>query len=170
MEIGDNLFQFVFGLEEDLVRVTAGKPWFFNNSFLILTKWHVDVQQLVFKHSPIWIQVWGLPLQFYSVEVGTKISKSMGEFLEIDMPVSGHREGCLMRILVSIDITVPVRRGMKLKLDDGQPFWVEFRYEKLPMFCCYCGFIGHEQKSCIKQTKDMENGIFVVDSQYGNWL
>ncbi|KAE9454971.1 hypothetical protein C3L33_13127, partial [Rhododendron williamsianum] len=94
----------------------------------------------------------------------------MGEFLEIDMPVSGHREGRLMRILVSIDITVPVRRGMKLKIDVGQPFWVEFRYEKLPMFCCYCGFIGHEQKSCIKQTKDMENGIFVMDSQYGNWL
>lgn len=38
------------------------------------------------------------------------------------------------------------------------------------MFCCYCGFIGHEQKSCIKQTKDMENGIFVMDSQNGNWL
>ncbi|KAF7129097.1 hypothetical protein RHSIM_Rhsim10G0063700 [Rhododendron simsii] len=37
-----------------------------------------------------------------------------------------------MRILVSIDhITIPIRRGMKLKLDDGQPFWVEFRYEKL---------------------------------------
>lgn len=58
-------------------------------------------------------------------------------------------------------------RGRK---KDGQPFWVEFRYEKLPMFSCYCGFIGHEQKSCIKQSKDMENRICVVDSQYGNWL
>ncbi|KAE9445234.1 hypothetical protein C3L33_22868, partial [Rhododendron williamsianum] len=90
VEIGDNLFQFVFGLEEDLVRVIAGKPWFFNNSFLILTKWHADmkVQQLVFKHSPIWIRVWGLPLQFYSVEVGTKIGKSMKILLSLHSSAS----------------------------------------------------------------------------------
>ncbi|KAG5548319.1 hypothetical protein RHGRI_013877 [Rhododendron griersonianum] len=44
VEIGDNLYQFVFGLEEDLVRVFAGKPWFFNNSFLILTKWHTEMK------------------------------------------------------------------------------------------------------------------------------
>ncbi|KAH7847853.1 hypothetical protein Vadar_030939 [Vaccinium darrowii] len=56
LEIGENLFQFVFGLEEDLLRVLA-------------------------------------------VEVGMKIGKSMGEFMEIDMPVSGHREGRLMRIM-----------------------------------------------------------------------
>ncbi|KAH7851615.1 hypothetical protein Vadar_014294 [Vaccinium darrowii] len=172
LEIGENLFQFGFGLEEDLLRVLAGKPWFFSNSFLILTRWkpEMKVHQMVFNHSPIWIQVWGLPLQFYSVAVGTKIGKSVGEFLEIDMPASGHREGRLMRIMVSIDITVPLRRGMKLKLDEGEPFWVELRYEKLPMFCCYCGFLGHDQKSCVKQSKDLENGTFKVETQYGNWL
>ncbi|KAH7837155.1 hypothetical protein Vadar_010272 [Vaccinium darrowii] len=75
LEIGENLFQFVFGLEKDLLRVLAGKPWFFNNSFLILMKWNP------------------------AMKVGTKIGKSMGEFMEIDMPVLGHREGRLMRIM-----------------------------------------------------------------------
>ncbi|KAH7834397.1 hypothetical protein Vadar_015558 [Vaccinium darrowii] len=141
VEIGDNLFQIVFGKEEDILRVLAGKPWFFNNSFLILTRWNpkVKLQDLVFQKSPIWIQIWGLPLQFYSSEVGTKIGSSLGEVLDIAMPVSGHREGRLMRILVNINITVPLRRGMKLKLDEGEPFW------------------------------DIQNGSF-VDDQYGSWL
>ncbi|KAG5554274.1 hypothetical protein RHGRI_011963 [Rhododendron griersonianum] len=30
--IGDNLFQFVLGKEEDVIRVLAVKPWFFNIS------------------------------------------------------------------------------------------------------------------------------------------
>lgn len=76
----------------------------------------MKVQQMVFQHSPIWIQVWGLPIQFFSAEVGTKIGQCIGEVLKVDMPVSGHREGRLMRILVTINITVPLRRGMKLKL------------------------------------------------------
>lgn len=61
IEIGDNLFQFVLGKEEDVIQVLAVKPWFFNNSFLILTRWSTDmkVQQMVstFQHSPIWMQV-----------------------------------------------------------------------------------------------------------------
>ncbi|KAH7858824.1 hypothetical protein Vadar_028421 [Vaccinium darrowii] len=85
------------------------------------------------------------------------------------MPVSGHREGRLMRVLVNINITVPLRRGMKLKLDEGEPFWVEFRYEKLPTFCCYCGYLGHDKKSCLKHSQDIQNGTF-VDDQYGSWL
>lgn len=172
VEVGDNLFQFVFGKEDEIFRVLAGKPWFFNNSFLILSRWspEMKLQQLVFQHSPIWVKIWGLPLQFYSDEVGTKIGNSMGEFLDISMPGSGCREGRLMKILVNINITTPIRRGMKLKLDDGDPFWVEFRYEKLPTFCCYCGYLGHEQRSCMRQAKDMENGKFVVETQYGNWL
>ncbi|XP_058189268.1 uncharacterized protein LOC131306858 [Rhododendron vialii] len=151
---------FVFGKEDEIFRVLAGKPWFFNNSFLILSRWspEMKLQQLVFQHSPIWVQIWGLPLQFYSHEVGTKIGNSMGEFLDISMPGSGCREGRLMKILVNINITTPIRRGMKLKLDDGDPFWVEFQYEKLPTFCCYCGYLGHEQRSCMQQAKDMENG------------
>ncbi|XP_058181318.1 uncharacterized protein LOC131299756 [Rhododendron vialii] len=73
VEVGDNLFQFVFGKEDEIFRVLAGKPWFFNNSFLILSRWspEMKLQQLVFQHSPIWVQIWGLPLQFYSHEVGT---------------------------------------------------------------------------------------------------
>ncbi|KAH7833979.1 hypothetical protein Vadar_011604 [Vaccinium darrowii] len=93
----------------------------------------------------------------------------MGEVLDIAMPVSGHREGRLMRILVNINITVPLRRGMKLKLDEGEPFWVEFRYEKLPTFRCYCGYLGHEKKSCLKQSRDIQNEVF-VDDPYGSWL
>lgn len=170
-EVGDNIFQFVFSKEADTLRVLGGKPLFFSDSFFILTRWtpELKIKQLLFQQSPIWIQVWGLPLEYLSSEVGQKIGSPMGEVTEVVIPEKGSRNGRIMLLLVDIDITASLRRGMKLKLDDGAPFWVEFRYEKLPTFCCYCGYLGHDQSACIKKFNDVKNDIF-MDDQYGSWL
>ena len=52
---------------------------------------------------------------------------------------------------------------------DGQKTWTTFRYERLPMFCHYCGLLGHDIKHCaiyfglMKSRKE-------VQLQYGEWL
>ncbi|KAH7866945.1 hypothetical protein Vadar_027012 [Vaccinium darrowii] len=116
VEIGNNLFQFVFGKEENILCVLAGIA-------------NLDPNL-------------GLPPPVLFLEGWNKNWFEYGRSL-------GHCDA--------------------FEVDEGEPFWVEFCYEKLPTFCCYCGFLGHEKKSCLKQSQDMHNGIFVGD-QYGSWL
>lgn len=52
------------------------------------------------------------------------------------------KEGRWLKIFAEIDLNKPMMRGTKLKLDN-ESVWVDFRYEHLPIFCFYCGVIGH---------------------------
>jgi len=63
--IGDKLFHFFMDEQEDMKRILRGNPWFFRNSWLIVHPWRrdIDTQSLEFCHTPIWIQLWGLPTQ-----------------------------------------------------------------------------------------------------------
>lgn len=41
---------------------------------------------------------------------------------------------------------------MKIKKRDGSFAWVGFKYERLHVFCFYCGLLGHQAKFCAKAT------------------
>ncbi|KAM6563933.1 hypothetical protein CsatB_023931 [Cannabis sativa] len=56
-----------------------------------------------------------------------------------------------MRVRVSIDITVPLKRRKKLRRSMDDPgCWAEFKYEYVPTFCFICGVIGHSERFCSK--------------------
>lgn len=46
---------------------------------------------------------------------------------------------------------------------------MDYKYERLPIFCHYCGIIGHEVKECAERGKDQLGG-FVKDNGYGAWM
>lgn len=58
------------------------------------------------------------------------------------------------RIRVAIDVSKPLKKGMKLKKNSGEWSTVEFRYERLPTFCFLCGIIG-------PLSQDVTNARFV---------
>ena len=35
-----------------------------------------------------------------------------------------------------------------------EPFWANFKYERLPVFCFICGILGHSEKFCPKLFAD----------------
>lgn len=75
-------------------------------------------------------------------KVGTKIGRSLGELEDVDVVGDGTGWGSCLRLRVNIDITKPLDRGRALSLA-GTSSWVEFKYEKLPLFCFRCGCIVH---------------------------
>ncbi|KAH7855950.1 hypothetical protein Vadar_030910 [Vaccinium darrowii] len=171
IEVGKGIYQFILPSEVDVIRILNGKPWFFNNHFLILERWNPKLQpsQYCFNFTPIWVQIWGLPIQFISTEVGLKLGANIGTVEDVAIPVTGSKEGRCVRVRVYMDISVPLRRGCMVKLAQRAPFWVEFRYERLPMFCRYCGMVGHELLNCDKRFFDIEEDE-LRDAQYGPWI
>ena len=70
---------------------------------------------------------------------------------------------------MALPISKPIRRGSFIVGSDGEKHSVKFKYERLPLFCHYCGMLGHDVKNCAKLFAVTKNGG-MVDYQYGEFL
>ncbi|KAL0417526.1 UNVERIFIED_CONTAM: hypothetical protein Sradi_1166100 [Sesamum radiatum] len=92
--------------------------------------------------------VHGLPLSKMSKEMAVFIGTQLGKFVDADMDDAGHVWGSHMRIRISIDVTKPLKRVLKIRTTLGDEQLLSFTYERLPNFCYLCGCLGHLSKYC----------------------
>ena len=45
---------------------------------------------------------------------------------------------------MAIPLEKEISRGAFLVGSDGKKYWVDFKYERLPILCHYCGLLGDE--------------------------
>lgn len=168
VELGVNLFQFSFGLQEDVDRVMQGCPYLIDNQLLNLKRWErgIDKNPKAFMIAPLWIQMWNLPIHCITREVGRKIGSLFCKVTDVIVPPGGSRDGKHLKVLVEADISQPLLRGSMVKLD-GTVSWVDFRYERCPDFCYNCGIVGHGEKNCTDKLGNIRNQS---RNQYGMWL
>lgn len=148
-ELQENLWLFEFSDNEDKRRVMEGRSWSFDRHILVLNEFDgtTPPPHMKFDHSPIWVQVHDMPLLCMTKRVGEKIGESMGVLEDVDVAGEGVGWGRCLRIRVNMDLTKPLERGRALHLGD-QIHWVDFKYEKLPLFCFHSGRIIHERSGC----------------------
>jgi hypothetical protein len=141
------LFEFSDALDKNWIM--EGRPWSYDRRILVLNDFDgwTPPSQLDFSHSPIWVQVHDMPLLCMNKAMGTKIGDSLGKLLDVDVAGDGAEWGRCLRIRVIMDLLKPLDRGRALNLD-GKTTWVEFKYEKLPLFCFRCGCIVHGPRGC----------------------
>ncbi|XP_025636032.1 uncharacterized protein [Arachis hypogaea] len=74
---GDNVFQFFFNDESDLIRVEKGSPWLFKQFVIHLKRWNASrkIEDEDFTLIPIWVQMWGMPEFCKTKEVARKIGE-----------------------------------------------------------------------------------------------
>ena len=170
-EIGENLFIFEFTKERDKARVLGGCPWLFDRHLLLLHEFDglTPPREFTFKSSPVWVQVFDLPLYHMTEKVGELIEKAMGGHIEMEVTEDGVGWGKYLRVKIRIDISKPLLRKKKIAFVGKDPLWVSFKYERLPLFCHACGIIGHGKKECVTRSNQKEQGL-VGTLQYGAWL
>ncbi|KAL5756857.1 hypothetical protein ACOSQ2_021603 [Xanthoceras sorbifolium] len=106
------------------------------------------ISQLKFKFSEFWIHIYNIPLACMNCKVARLIAEEVGTI--VDFPIdSKDLWGKFLRIKVSIDITKPLKRGIRLRLANFDTMITALiKYERLPDFCYGCGFIGHSFREC----------------------
>lgn len=158
-ELQDNMWIFEFSDAETKFRVLEGRPWSYDRQILVLHDFDgfTPPSQMVFTHSPWWIQVHDMPLLCMTKSVGSKIGESLGSLEEVDVASNGVGWGRYLKIRVTLDLTKPLERGRALQFE-GKSIWVNFRYEQLPIFCFNCGRIIHGGKGCpVPQSRRMNH-------------
>jgi hypothetical protein len=163
------LWLFEFSEVADKIRIMEGRPWSYDRQILVLNDFdgQTPPSQLDFSHSPIWVQVHDMPLLCMNKVIVTKIGDSLGQLLDVDVAGDEAEWGRCLRIRVIMDLLKPLDRGRALNLN-GRTTWVEFRYEKLILFCFRCGCIIHGPRGCLAPSSSRVNTE--EPKKWGVWL
>lgn len=148
--IGKNLYQLQFHHWRDKNKVVDGQPWHFDHHALIMG----DIGDLE-KPSEAdlyWLLVW---VRFYDIPFKGRQNESnalilgnkVGQFVAHDKRETSGLEKSL-RIRVLIDVRKPLKKSINLKMRGGVSTRVTVKYERIPLFCYFCGRLGHGTKDC----------------------
>ena len=103
------------------------------------------------------------------MEVADKIVGPLGLIEKVDVGSKGFSLGKYLRIRVNIDISKPLCRGRVVRMGATEKEWVDFRYERLPIFCYWCGKLDHDGRDC-PLWLDSNESLELEERQYGPWL
>lgn len=170
--LGQNVFLFTFTNVADRNRVVRSGPWFFDKFLLVLVMMGPmdKPSDLVFDSVSFWLHFYDLPMACMNATMAKKLGDAVGTFEDVDCNEDGLCWGASLRVRVRIDITKPLRRGIKINVDGPiGGCWIPIKFEKLPDFCSGCGLLGHVYKDCPGMTP-LANGSPIVSHDYGSWL
>ena len=171
LEVGLNLFQFKFQFEFEMDRVLRRGPWSFDNQLLILQRWKkgMTVGNIRMDKASLWVQIWGVPFDMISPRVAKEVGNRLGDVEEVEERKGKDDVNFFLRVRVALPITKPIRKGGFIASSDGECHWVQFKYERLPLFCHFCGMLGHDLKHCVVHYATEKQGGS-VEYPYGEFL
>ncbi|MCH88338.1 hypothetical protein A2U01_0009222, partial [Trifolium medium] len=156
---GTFLFHFAHPL--DMEAVLNGGPWTFDNNMLVLERVHLGMQidNIPLFHVNMWVQIHNLPTGLMKERVGIPMANYIGSFLEYDKNNNSSFWRQYMRLRVKIDVRQPLKKDAKVKDKEGNWCTVNFKYEKLGVFCFVCGVMGHAENKCeIRFSMEQDDG------------
>ncbi|TXG72509.1 hypothetical protein EZV62_001088 [Acer yangbiense] len=122
----NNTFMFYFINQEDRNRIWQMGPWHFRKSLIVLekSKGSGNIARLGFNKADFWIQIHDFPILCMNRRTAKWLAEQIGEVVEIP---SDSREcwGQLMRVKVRVDISKPLKRWLRLKLDKSEEVTME---------------------------------------------
>ncbi|GAU10318.1 hypothetical protein TSUD_418940, partial [Trifolium subterraneum] len=106
------------------------------------------IEHIPLFHVLLWVQVHNLPMGLMKEKVGKALANYIGTFVEYDKNNNSSFWRQYMRIRVRVDVRQPLKKDTKMKNKEGQWCTVNFKYEKMGVFCFVCGIMGHAKNKC----------------------
>ncbi|XP_060958534.1 uncharacterized protein LOC133030196 [Cannabis sativa] len=152
-EHADGLFLVTFGCEGDKGRILEGQPWHFAQSVTIFAapESSFPITPDTLHYVPFWVQVYGIPFMCKSFDLARFIASEVGDLIEVDKDTVKEGTGPYLRLRILLDVNLPIRRGMNIRfIRMGREIvkWIDFKYERFPDFCFFCGKLDHTKRYC----------------------
>ncbi|KAI4351342.1 hypothetical protein L6164_005717 [Bauhinia variegata] len=162
-----NRFQFFFKNETEMKRVEGGHPWLFKNCLLRHQRWNRETlhDPNSFEMAPFWVQCRGVPLHCQTLSMARKFGEKMGKVLDVAMFELAQGSRWVLKFKAEVNISKPFRKGVWVMGPNKKKFWVDFKVERLPLLCSYCGITGHDMRFCTMASQEEEGG----KKREGDW-
>ncbi|KAF5179750.1 reverse transcriptase, partial [Thalictrum thalictroides] len=150
VKVADGIVSITFSREIDYQFVLENGPWEIHGYIISFKKWSKDLglEEFDFPLFPIWIQVFGLPLERHSIQNIERIGASLGKLLTVDSVGGAEGKIPYVRVQVLYNVHHPIQKDAIVKLREDKRVQVYFKYERLPLFCHFCGLLGHDYGVC----------------------
>ncbi|XP_030959369.1 uncharacterized protein LOC115981364 [Quercus lobata] len=147
--IGDHKILFSFEKKKDVDRIMSSEPWSFDKHLVIMHRYENEgpLQEIKFDRTVFWVQIHGVPMRYMTIEAVEKICSTVGKVIRPTDP-RVYDGGSFLCIQVSIDLILPLCRGLLVSLNKDKQVWISFKYERLPNLCYWCGRLTHDDKDC----------------------
>nr|POE66312.1 uncharacterized protein CFP56_75139 [Quercus suber] len=170
-DLGSNTVLIIFDDDAALMKILTQGPWSFDKYLIRPYKPKDDesADDAMFLHTSLWVQIHNLPLRRMTRENAEVIGNTLGIVEQVDVSTNGECRGRYIRVRVHINIDQPLCRGRFVNMGETKPLWISFQYERLPIFCYWCGTLNHDEKDC-KLWTDSGGTLSKDEQQYGAWL
>ncbi|OMO97002.1 hypothetical protein CCACVL1_04713 [Corchorus capsularis] len=156
-----NHYVISFNTDYDVGWVTQEGPWSFDGAFFFTEPWtpNQPITERSMQKVEIWVELWGLPLEYQQDDAARKIAKAAGEVIRVDWADTPTRNIRFVRVIIAINPWKPLMPGCFVTRDDGVDMWVPFKYQRVFKLCTTCGIIGHKRSMCPYQHSQVEEMI-----------
>ncbi|KAK4428724.1 hypothetical protein Salat_1172300 [Sesamum alatum] len=169
--VAENHYCFVFNHIVDLRHTLSLRPWTFDRNLLIIQPLSLGMapEEVSLDWSPFFVRVHGIPYGLRSSDTARMIGSKIGRWEDETNVQDSITWQDSLRIRICLDVTVPLKRALRVRVANRTLVVVHFTYERLPNFCYLCGRLGHIQRICdLRFTDDfVDPGSH---APYGPWL
>lgn len=165
--IGKNLYVVQFYHWRDKHRVMEGQPWHFDKHVILMSdiKGNCKPSDIQLWEFPIWARVYDLPFKGrLNINNVKAIGNKIGSFITMDKSGAMGIDKSI-RIRVMHDVRKPLTSSIKVRMKSGEEDIFTVKYERPPLFCFYCGKVGHGTKDCEEDDAEDEGVV-----KYGGWI
>ncbi|KAG7589022.1 Zinc knuckle CX2CX4HX4C [Arabidopsis suecica] len=141
-------FQFFFNSEFDLVDVLEKGLHTFDEWTVVVDRWYEVPPDNYLQFTPMWIQIWNLPINYYTHKAITLLGDQIGQVKEVVFDKDKPQIEDFVRVNVLFDVSRPLRRSKVVNLPKGGTATVCFEYERVQKRCYECQRMTHEKDVC----------------------
>ncbi|KAF4363622.1 hypothetical protein F8388_002163 [Cannabis sativa] len=145
-----NCFELGFLSTENRSWALERGPWCIRGYTFILKAWAPKKEHFdMFENVRIWLHIFNLPRDYFSIDNGKILGTKAGSVIKVDLdkgnPALWSKS---LRVLINLNVNLPLFSGCYFDLESGIQRWVQFKYERLGIFCYNCGKLGHQRRGC----------------------
>ncbi|XP_074318867.1 uncharacterized protein LOC141655697 [Silene latifolia] len=144
-------FYFRFLTVEDMMSIQS-ESWNVNGFLLVFKTWTPTIAEELDAVSivPVWVLFPNLDPCFWSQAALSKVASFVGRPICADEPTTNKSKIAFARILVEVDLSKELPKGMTLQTPYRGTVLQKIVYEWLPYYCHTCHKIGHTKDRCNK--------------------
>ncbi|XP_023640355.1 uncharacterized protein LOC111831078 [Capsella rubella] len=149
-------FQFIFNSEHDLQDVLDKGAHTFNEWSIAVDRWYEHPPDNYLQFIPLWVQIWNLPINHFTIAAITSLGELIGQVLEVAYDPDRPQLQEYVRVKVMFDVSRPLRRSKVINIKGGSTT-VRFQYERVQKRCYECQRLTHERDVCpilVKRRQD----------------